>query len=403
MKFCKVGKALIIVLMLLFVGVNDVLITFSKPIGVVIFSEDDNTPLINDIGVNYVVADESADKDAESKSIIDKVMGKYISRAFGKKTHCLFDDNRFYYDKKYAVIIVGYYSDEQHYTWFTRDAQRQYNVLTGKYGFNDSDVYMLLTLREEWATILGMDSAIIDYDATEENIIMVFDYLREIIDEDDLLYVVVINHGGDDHHIYFSQLDIQIDFWQGIFAHDTYFGLEHIGDDVERRSVTMDVLDNYSNSCAIDNRVYDYELKDYTNGINARRIIFVLQPCFSGGFINDLSKKNHVIITASTEVQPAFAPFIGYFYHGLNGSADDSNNDGRLSLGEIYEYTANQVYQWIDQNPNSNMGRPQHPLIEDNDNEIGSRYNVWFGYDPYHKYNDGYVSAKIYNLSYEEI
>lgn len=320
-----------------------------------------------------------------------------------EKTGDLSDNNIFYYDKRYAVIIVGYYGDEQHYNWFTRDAQRQYNVLIEKYGFNDSNIFVLITLREDWADNLSADPAIVDYNATEENIIMIFDYLKMIIDEDDLLYVVVINHGGDDHHIYFWRLGIHIDYWQSIFAHDTYFALEETGNNMRGRLFTEDNLSNYGNLNSNYNRVYDHELNDYTSDINARRIIFVLQPCLSGGFINDLSKKNHIVFTASREIQQAIAPFIWYFYQGLNGSAEDKNNDGRLSLGEIYEYTASMVYKWIDENPGGNEGQLQHPLIDDNGNKLGHRYSGFFGYNPDRPNRDGYVAARIYNLSYEEI
>jgi len=311
------------------------------------------------------------------------------------------DDNFFYYNNRFAVIIVGYYGDEQHYRWFTNDAQRQYNVLTEEYGFNDSEIYVLVTLREEWVDNLSMDPAIIDYNATEENIIMICDYLKNIVDKNDLLYVVVIDHGGDNHHIDFWNLKIHMDFWQGVFAHDTYFALEKLEKVCNKELNSEDNLVYYGNSSGIDNKIYDHELNGYTKDIDARRIIFILQPCLSGGFINDLSKKNHVIITASREVQLANAPFIGYFYYALNGSANDSNNDGRLSLGEVYEYTADMVYQWIEDNPDGNGGQLQHPLIDDNGDKVGHCYDSYF-YNPNNNRMDGYVTARIYNLSYED-
>jgi len=307
----------------------------------------------------------------------------------------------FYYEERYAVIIVGYYGDEQHYKWFTNDAQRQYNVLTEKYGFNDSEIYVLVTLKEEWVDNLSMDPAIIDYNATEDNIIIIFDYLKNIVTKNDLLYVVVINHGNDDHHINFWKLKIFIDFVQGIFAHDTYFVLEKIKKVNNKELNNEGNLAFYHKNNKIDNKIYDYELNDYTKDITARRFIFVLQPCFAGGFINDLSNKNHVVITASKEVQLAFAPFIGEFYYGLEGYANDSNNDGRLSLGEVYEYTANRIFEIIKNNPEENMGQPQHPLIDDNGDKIGHHYSN-LGYDTNNKYKDGYVAARIYNLSYED-
>jgi len=352
--------------------------------------------------------------------------------------------NQFYYENKYAVIIVGRSDDEQHYEWFTNDAQRQYSVLNEKYGFNQDNIFVLLTLREEWSDVLRIDSSLIDYDATEENISGIFMQLKEVITENDLLYIVVISHGGDTHHLYFQNLNFDIDFWQGIFSHDTFFALEGLSNlIIDSDSVYI----RGNRSSVIDTRVYDYEFGEYTNDIDARRIIYVLQPCFSGGFINDLSKDNHVVISASTEPQPAFAPFIGYFFKGLNGSAQDYNLDGRISLGEIYEYTAGEVYQWIEDNPDGNMGRNQYPLIDDNGKKIGNRikknpnpnnavngnkisptlftgskiqslfifliivFSVFIAYqilkDPTYNPNiqfcDGYIASRIYDLNYEEL
>jgi hypothetical protein len=308
------------------------------------------------------------------------------------------NNNEFYYSQRFAVIIVGYYGDKQHYGWFTEDTQAHYDLLIEKYGFTDNDVYLLLTLKEEWADSLHLNPDIIDQEATEENIKTVFSKLKEVITEDDLLYVIVINHGGDDHYLPV----VGIDFWLGKFAHDTFFGLEeteeHSCKGLDKRSSY--VFEDSGNKNTVDNKIYDHELSNYVDGINARRIIFVLQPCFSGGFINDLSKENHVVITASRERQPAFVGFMRFFYEGLNGKADDSNNDGRISLAEVYGYTARKVYDWIKRHPAWNKWRLQHPLIDDNGDKIGHRYG-WFGFDPNDPFKDGYVAAKIFDFTYE--
>jgi hypothetical protein len=329
---------------------------------------------------------------------------EFLVKEISEKELCVNSELKVqYYDKRYAVILVGYFNDSQHYNWYTRDAQRQYDVLTKKYNFSDNDIYMLVTQKKEWVDNLSMDPAVIDYNATKTNISMVFTHLASIIDEDDLLYVVVIDHGADTHHLFFKRLGIDIDFWQGVFAHDTYFALEKTGNTSENTFIPRHDLSKNITRSEIGERIYDHELNEYTQKIHARRIIFVLQPCFSGGFINDLSGTNHVVLTASTEAQQANAPFIGYFYFGLNGSSDDSNHDGRISLGEIYEYSADMVYEWIQKDPEGNGGRHQYPLIDDNGDKIGHRYNSSFGYTPEVVNKDGYIAARIYNLSYEEL
>ena len=168
------------------------------------------------------------------------------------------NNDLFYYNNRYAVIIVGYYGDEQHYGWYTYDAQRQYNVLTEIYNFNDSNIYILLNLKDEWLEHLKIDPEIIDYNSTEENIIMIFDELKSKLTKNDLLYIVIINHGGDNHNI--NLFGRNIDFWQGIFAHDTFFGLEKSNN---YSKYCYKILQNsffHFNKSEIDNRVYDHDL-----------------------------------------------------------------------------------------------------------------------------------------------
>ena len=137
-------------------------------------------------------------------------------------------------------------------------------------------------------------------------------------------------------------------------------------------NVSMMESDNY--------KLYDYELASYAKNINARRILFIIQPCFSGGFINDLSKENHVIFTALHETEMA-GNFLGPLDNGFDGSAEDLNCDGRISLGEIFTYT-------IENLPEESF----NPMIDDNSDKIGHGY-----------LGDGIIASGIYDLSYEEI
>jgi hypothetical protein len=335
----------------------------------------------------------------------------------------------FYYHNKYAVIIIGAFGDVQHYKWFSNDAQRQYNLATQKLGFNSDNVYVLFTFsdNESWVPDPSFNPSIVDCAATEENIKTVFNDLKNKMDPHgyDLLYVVVIAHGIDLGWYYGSLLHKKFPWWPegDIFpnGHDTYFGVTKPTDGSDAQELEIEY--NYSagdyycnqsaqsaqivqsiqssyvdNSSKIDDKVFDYELNDYTRDVPARRIIFVLNPCMSGGFINDLSGKNRVIITASKEDELANAPFIGYFYYGLNGDADN-NGDGRISLAEVFDYTSNKVKEWLINRPEET---PEHPLLDDNGDRAG--HNIAESdYDPTTEGKDDYVSARIYDLSYEEI
>ena len=335
----------------------------------------------------------------------------------------------FYYHDRYAVIIVGTFGDEQHYKWFSKDAQRQYNLTTQKFGFNNNNVYVLFTQKSEWTPDPSFNPNIIYKDATEENIKTVFNDLENKMNPHgyDLLYVVVIAHGLDLGWYYGDLLHKKFSWWPegDIFpnGHDTYFGVtkptggsgeqeqeieylsNNVGNYYSNQSAQLPqsfqstyYVDNYDNCSKIDDRVFDHELNDYTRDIPARRIIFVLNPCMSGGFVNDLSGKNRVIITACKEDEYANASFIGPFYYGLNGSAD-YNGDGRVSLAEVFDYTSTAVKDWLSTKP---LETPENPLLDDNGDGVGHN-NTESGYDPTTEEKDGYVAARIYNLSYEEI
>jgi len=216
---------------------------------------------------------------------------------------------------------------------------------------------------------------------------MVFNELKNKIDEDDFLVVEIINHGGDDGRIRIPIIKKYIDIKTGVDAHDTFMALEKKSPEDEDVSVPrmrnrLSKMYNVSMMESDNYKLYDYELASYTKNINARRILFIIQPCFSGGFINDLSKENHVIFTASHETEMA-GNFLGPLNNGFDGSAEDLNCDGRISLAEIFVYTVENL-------PEEGF----NPMIDDNGDKIGHGY-LGDG--------DGIIVSGIYDLSYEEI
>jgi len=335
-------------------------------------------------------------------------------------------NNFTYYQDKYAVIIVGDPGDPQHYKWFTNDAQRQYNVLKQKYGFLPGKIFVLITLKEgtKWQENLSCDPDIIDMDAIEKNIKNLFREFRAYglyeIDNKDLLYVVIISHGLDIGTFYGSKIGIG-DLWPN--GHDTYFGLEDEIDEEalqtneELESIKKEAAQylnenaleefennkisslNFNSNCSVlsPTKLFDWEFALYSSNINAKRIVFMLQPCFSGGFIRELSGNNRVILTASRENELALAPFIGFVYYGLNGSAD-LNYDNKITIAEVFEYTSTGVRNYLNNHPEE---RPQHPLIDDNGDGIG-KLDQNTGYNPNKQGYDGHIAARIFNFEYEE-
>jgi hypothetical protein len=96
------------------------------------------------------------------------------------------------------------------------------------------------------------------------------------------------------------------------------------------------------------------------------------------------------------ENETAVSPYIGWLIHyGMYlEQADNDPEDGRVTLHEANQYTS----QRVETDPDRET--PQHPLIDDNGDEIG-HYFTSDGYDIEDDEKDGFVAARIFNLDFE--
>jgi hypothetical protein len=156
-----------------------------------------------------------------------------------------------------------------------------------------------------------------------------------------------------------------------------------------------------------DNTITDTELASYLDDIAYDNRIIWMQQCFSGGFIDDLSNSNSVIITACKSDEFAYRADEDYpdgadstesdywgsswshhgefNYHGINAAnletiignslnAPDKNSDNKTSIQEIFD--------WADSTESSKNAHyvypftygPQHPQIEDVGSNASSLY-----------------------------
>jgi hypothetical protein len=285
--------------------------------------------------------------------------------------------------ESYAVIVVGRYAGilkhilpknfQQYYRWYLNSAGMTYSMLKDTYGYTDDHIFLLVSLRERYDIPDSFDANWIDYPATKENLKLVLDKFKpggEIWMKDtDTFVFTYINHGLDE-----KEKD------NGKYAHDTFFGFPF-----EFESI-RDILSYYIfKQNQEDYKLYDWELAEYIENIHSGKKLFILQPCYSGGFINDLSGINHIICTASRETEVAAQSWIEPFIRGLGGKAD-ANGDEKISILEAYEYAARKVHE---------KTSSEHPLLDDNDDGIGHHYSE-VGYDPTNPNSDGYVSARTY-------
>ena len=283
--------------------------------------------------------------------------------------------------EKYAVIIIGRYAGlwkhllpsnfQQYYTWYLNAAGMTYTMLTETYGYQDEHIFLLVSLRNRFTIPHSFQPDWIDYTSTKDNLESVLNQFKPggshwASAEDSLLFVV-IDHGIDDEST------------NGKYAHNTFFGLPYEYDSLR------EFIRFLSSKNREQFRVYDWELAEYVENIHAGKKIFLMQPCHSGGFINELSGINHIVCTSSREQELATASWIEPFIQGLQGKAD-ANGDFKVSLLEAYEYTARKVQE---------KTSAEHPLLDDNDDGRGHHFTE-VGYNPTEPNNDGYVAARTY-------
>ena len=130
----------------------------------------------------------------------------------------------------------------------------------------------------------------------------------------------------------------------------------------------------------------DDELRLNLSTINCDKLIFVTTACFSGGFIDDLSAPNRIIMTTANETWPGggwgedqMHPWVSHLMDALHGEDvywnfttkqlihkgidvnADFNEDGQVSLKEAWDYA------W-----EHDENRPQYetPWLDDNNNSL---------------------------------
>lgn len=226
---------------------------------------------------------------------------------------------------QYAVIISGggcMYSNWERY-W--NDCSAIYQVLINVYGYSKQNIYVLMadgtnpnidrhmndgTYESSPLDLDGDGLADIQYDATRSSITSVFNTLSNILTEEDDLFIFTTDHGDriDGNHVVMC-------LWNGEIFHD-------------------------------------YEFASYLNNLSPKQINICMEQCYSGGFIDNISRNNVVISTACRYDEESHARqdllYDEYVYHWISAVAGetpsgvlvdaDNNNDGHVSMIEAFEY-----------------------------------------------------------------
>jgi Leucine-rich repeat (LRR) protein len=134
------------------------------------------------------------------------------------------------------------------------------------------------------------------------------------------------------------------------------------------------------------------------NNIPMHEIVIVIDTCYSGSFINELSSYGRIIITSTTENEVSFrGPKTPGKAFVRDGAYFASNLFNELSKGLSLSQSFNRAVYLTEMLTSSQIYQPvypffdtaaQHPLMDDDGNQIG--------HNSMYVYGDGYTSDDIY-------
>jgi hypothetical protein len=114
-------------------------------------------------------------------------------------------------------------------------------------------------------------------------------------------------------------------------------------------------------------------VKDQMIASPSRRQVVILDCCFSGAFAKGLTlgNKSWAVLTSSDTVEYSYAPepselsiYTRYLVEGIKTGVGDLNNDGNISVDELYEYTRKKVKEISPKmNPLLDNGRGGYKIV----------------------------------------
>jgi len=250
--------------------------------------------------------------------------------------------------KKYAVLISGGWNKDNNYARYWNDLYFMYKILEN-YGFAAGDIYVLYADGNipSSANCSNPDDVveatdIIDYSATEDNLGTVFNTLGSNMTGNDYLFVYSTDHGSyvdsnSDGDCDFGEPAVLV-LWGESIRDDEFSGNQYLGE-----------ITNYA------------------------KITVVMEQCFSGGFVGEVSRSNCVIMTACRNTESSWAcdteghydEFVYHFQSALNWATPqstpvdaDSDGNGYISMLEAFEYAVNHDSQ------------DEHPQLDDDANGL---------------------------------
>lgn len=223
------------------------------------------------------------------------------------------------YENKYAVLIAGGWNAYNNHARYWNDLMFMYDTLTDEYDYTSARIYVLYADGDTPNADNCHDyenavdhSDVIDYSATTSNLQNVFSTLASNMENEDFLFVFTTDHGdSSDGHSYLV-------LWDQTLRDDTFAGSSYLG------AVTT-----------------------------YHREAIVMEQCYSGGFIDDVSGNKRATMTAcdynelsyACDTEGHYDEFVYHWISAVNGANPDgtpvdadANDDGMVSMREAYNY-----------------------------------------------------------------
>jgi hypothetical protein len=258
----------------------------------------------------------------------------------------------------YALIVAGYMEVYNPDTGgpsgviqerFVRDAWGMYTTLVDHYGMTDSDIHFLMPMVSDGAPAQFPEyisaMGVLDAETTPSNLQAQTDLIASKSTQHDRVLI----------------------WWTGHGKSVPYFTCPHAINEVPNMHISPSALDN-----ALDTIICEF-------------MYIMLGPCYSGAWIDPLKENNRVIFTSCASDQKGEVTWAGTHsiwpwgtYQALdsdlNATVADTTHDGRISLGELFDFAKKFLYD-LDFGENQTPQRWKGDLIGSYDAHfIGDAY-----------------------------
>jgi hypothetical protein len=245
---------------------------------------------------------------------------------------------------KYAVLIAGGINGGNNHGRYWHELKTMYNILKNR-GYAAADITVIYD-----NGVAATGEMPVNYAATPANVTAAFTQLAAKVTATDKVFIFTDDHGGG------GAPDASGD--EAVTHHDEALCL-------------WAAAGEQFVSCPFTCYMKDDDVAAAVNKLNASAtVIVVMEQCYSGGQLDDLTKPNRVMMSAASATEPSWGysqnwtdwnEFTYWWFAAITGSRPDgagavnadTNGDGKISMLEAFNFArshdgANETPQYED-------------------------------------------------------